>query len=191
MLRTITIMVLLASTGALAQTTLPSFDVASIRPNISGGSSSHVSRHSGEILLQNVSLREVIEMAYEIQDFGVSGPPWMASEKFDIMAKPPADAPKDQLGPMLQSLLAERFKLTIHRESKTMAAYALVVDKTETTGSFDFALHFTPDANAAEGDSGPSLFTALQEQMGLKLVAQKLPVEIVVVDHVEKVPTEN
>jgi uncharacterized protein (TIGR03435 family) len=230
--------IVLASCGAAAQ----AFEVASVKLNVSGQSGSHVSRHSGEVSLQNVSLREVIGMAYEIQDFGISGPDWMASEKLDIVAKPPAAVGSDQLGKMLQALLAERFKLSVHREPKTVQAYALVVakgglkmketeagpshtsdsrrqltaqkvsikwladwlslrlsgpvvDQTETKGSFDFTLQWTPEGGAneksADNPAGPSIFSALQEQLGLRLQAQKLPVEVVVVDHVEKVPTEN
>jgi uncharacterized protein (TIGR03435 family) len=82
-----------------------------------------------------------------------------------------------------------------------------VVDKTGLTGNYDFTLHWTPDPGeaqpfkgpvggppgvdtAAPSDSGPSIFAALQEQLGLKLESQKGPVEIIVVDHVEK-PSEN
>jgi uncharacterized protein (TIGR03435 family) len=71
-----------------------------------------------------------------------------------------------------------------------------VIDKTETKGVFDIQLKFAPEATAARepraGDaSAPSIFTALQEQVGLKLQSEKLPVEVVVVDHIERVPTEN
>jgi uncharacterized protein (TIGR03435 family) len=69
---------------------------------------------------------------------------------------------------------------------------APVVDKTETTAVYDMVLKFVPPAK--QGDdaaAGPSVFTALQEQLGLKLESRKLPVEVVVVDHMERVPTEN
>jgi len=64
-----------------------------------------------------------------------------------------------------------------------------VVDKTGIEGNFEFRLDYAPDGTA---DSPlPSIFTALQEQLGLKLEAQKVPVEMLVIDHVERVPTEN
>jgi uncharacterized protein (TIGR03435 family) len=75
-----------------------------------------------------------------------------------------------------------------------------VIDKTGLTGAFNGELHWTPDdvqpsppgaGDSALPDSGPSIFTALQEQFGLKLIARRGPVEVVVIDHVEKLPTEN
>jgi uncharacterized protein (TIGR03435 family) len=66
-----------------------------------------------------------------------------------------------------------------------------VVDKTALQGDFAFELEWTPDPSPAPADdSGPSIFTALQEQLGLKLEPQKGPVEILVIDHVER-PSEN
>ena len=68
--------------------------------------------------------------AYDIQDFQLEGPDWMANVRFDIAAKyPPVDSTKDQRTLMLQSLLAERFHLVVHRQTKEMPAYALVVAK--------------------------------------------------------------
>jgi len=74
-----------------------------------------------------------------------------------------------------------------------------VVDKTGLTGVYNLKLEWTPDeqpagkgeASSGEPALGPSIFTSLQEQLGLKLQTQKLPVEIIVVDRLEKVPTEN
>jgi uncharacterized protein (TIGR03435 family) len=78
-----------------------------------------------------------------------------------------------------------------------------VIDLTNLSGVFDFRLDWTPDdeqmiARAGEGKersadktNGPSVFTALQEQLGLRLETRRLPVEILVIDHVEKAPTEN
>jgi uncharacterized protein (TIGR03435 family) len=69
---------------------------------------------------------------------------------------------------------------------------AHVVDKTGLTGRYDINLSFAPNASLATTDSSlPSIFTAVQEQLGLKLIPEKVPVEMLVVDHVEKVPTEN
>lgn len=70
----------------------------------------------------------------------------------------------------------------------------MVIDKTGLGGVYDFELHWSNDNLGSlpiEGDSFPLLFTALQETLGLRLQAEKVPVEIIVVDHVERVPTEN
>jgi uncharacterized protein (TIGR03435 family) len=66
----------------------------------------------------------------------------------------------------------------------------IVIDKTGLTGYYDVDLKWTPDEDLANGGSGPSLFTALEEQLGLKLVSKKAPVDVVVVDHIER-PSEN
>jgi uncharacterized protein (TIGR03435 family) len=145
---------------------------------------------------------------------------------------------------MLQSLLAERFQLKLHRETKEVPMYALVVGKTglkikegefgrsSTSGSpghltaqkmpiakladflsgqlgspvtdmtgmkgfFDFTLEWAPDSRPGEAgaitDSAPgaSVFTAVQERLGLKLEGRKGPVEMLVIEHVEKIPTGN
>src|SRR5260221_90014 len=105
------------------------FEVASIKPNVSGSghSSSHTSK--GGVTMRNVSLKQCIEMAYDVKDYALSGPDWLSSEKFDIVAKPPSGTPDDQFRPMMQSLLGDRFKLAVRREPKTLSAYALVVGK--------------------------------------------------------------
>jgi uncharacterized protein (TIGR03435 family) len=222
------------------------FETASIKANNSGSrSSSSHSSPGGTVMIENMSLKQLVERAYDVKDFSLSGPDWMDTVRFDIVAKPPSAVSREEMAVLFQSLLAERFKLTIHRETKTMSAYALVaakgglkvtavepgpggtnsnmnggkgmltarktsmegfagwlstrldhpvVDKTDIKGVFDIKLEWTQDeAQSAEADTGagPTIFTALQEQLGLRLVAQKLPVEIIVVDHVEKVPTEN
>ena len=246
-------LIFLTSYGAFGQPAAAplAFEVASVKPNKSGerGSSTHY--RDGEIVLRNVSLKQFIELVYEVKDYSLSGPDWLGSERFDIAAKFAPGTPREQVLRMAQALLAERFKLAVHRESKVLLAYALVaakngpklreveaggsdtstgrgqftgrkvsmpqfadwlsrmmdrpvVDKTEIKGVFDIKLEWTPEESQPLGlgetgerrpptdsPSGPSIFTALQEQLGLKLQGQKLPVEILVVDHAEKVPTEN
>jgi uncharacterized protein (TIGR03435 family) len=138
---------------------------------------------------------------------------------------------------MLQGLLADRFRLSIHHESREKPVYdlvvaksgsklaespagnggysmgngqltgkgitidtltfslsnevgRLVVDKTGLTGKYEMALKWTPDDAQGESDAGPSIFAALEEQLGLKLVSAKGPVDTIVVDHAEK-PSEN
>ena len=79
--------------------------------------------------IRYMSLRQLTIAAYGIQSYQLSGPDWMASARFDIAARMPAGATRDQLPEMLQALLAERFKLTIHRENRELPVYALEVGK--------------------------------------------------------------
>jgi uncharacterized protein (TIGR03435 family) len=175
-------------------------------------------------------------MGWRVRDFQIiGGPAWVNSEGFDIEAKGDHSASDAQLGQMVQSLLADRFKLALHRETRQLPVYALVVakngpkirestaarpgmaggpgqldaqkislqvftqtlgrqldhpvlDQTGLTGRYDFKLNWSPDESDATG--GPSIFTAVQEQLGLKLETQTGPVEVLVIDHAEK-PSDN
>jgi uncharacterized protein (TIGR03435 family) len=233
------------------------FQVASIKPNGSGDPGSSWSMSPGETVMHNITLKQFIGIAYDVRDYSLSGPAWISTERFDMNARTPAEvtAAKDSVRrahlfqAAMQALLADRFKLVVHRETRNMPAYALVVakgglkiapdeseggstttdkngkltatrismarmagwlandmsypvtDKTEIAGVFSFRLEYTPERNlSATGpgenahssdSSAPSIFTALQEQLGLKLEPQKLPVDIIVVDNVARVPTEN
>ena len=266
MIRTITSASLLAFTlgGAFGQSApeRPAFEVASVKPNQSGDRGMSFGRPPGRFTATNVTLKLLITYAYGVSDHQISGgPSWLNSERYDIVAKEPADDPsvartmpmlhenpgvaKTML--MLQTLLSDRFQLRLLRETKELPGYALVVaknghklhegegtgngmrigrgrittqaismdnfsknlgrlpgrpvvDRTALKGKFAFTLEWTPDPSQPTGllgpspapvdDSGPSIFTALQEQLGLKLEPQKGPVEILVIDHVEK-PSEN
>jgi uncharacterized protein (TIGR03435 family) len=224
----------------------PELDVASVKPNKSEGGRSSMRLDKSEAIFENTPLRKIVGAAYGIQedrDYALSAPDWMRFERFDVVVKFPPGTPLEQLMLMLQNLLADRFKLKAHRESREMPVYALVVgksgsklresapgatggvgmtgvgritsraaplqgladhlsnaalqidrpviDQTGLKGRYDFTLEWTPD-NLPPGDStAPSLFTAVQEQLGLKLESRKAPVEIVVVDSAEKTPTEN
>jgi uncharacterized protein (TIGR03435 family) len=216
------------------------FEAASVKPNTTGSDHSSTNGSAGQIVFTNVSLGRLIQRAYGVKSYQLTGPDWMDTVKFDIVAKYPAGASKDQRPPMLRTLLAERFHLAIHLESKEMPAYALVVakggpklqaaeplghssdsrgrfddqgvsmavladrlasqlehpvvDKTALTGAYNLKLEWTADDRQADkGDpaTGPSIFAALQEQLGLKLQTEKLPIEIVIVDHVDRTPVEN
>jgi uncharacterized protein (TIGR03435 family) len=236
--------IVLAALAAFGQSEAPlAFEVASVKPNDSGSGSSHTNGTTGQLTITNRSLKDLIEMAYSVHDFQIVGPEWLGSVKFDIVAKIPAGAQKNQRPGMMQTLLLERFHLVIHRESREMPAFALiagksgpklqqvkpgdtnlnnnghngamtidgegvsmavlaetltrivehpVVDKTGLEGVYNLKLEYTADNAKSDGpDSGPSIYTALQEQLGLKLQTQKLPIEVIVVDRVERVPTEN
>jgi uncharacterized protein (TIGR03435 family) len=198
---------------------------------------------TGRLTYSNVTLKEIISKAYKVQKYGISGPGWMDSERFDIVAKFSPGMADDELPPMLQTLLTERFGLTLHRETKEMPVYALtvaktglkikpveketgissrssrverhvvasvpmaglaeyltgelkerpVVDRTGLPGAYEVTLNWAAeDAPAAAGDDAlPSVFTALQEQAGLKLEPARGSVEILVVDRANRVPTDN
>ncbi len=208
----------------------------------------------GRISMSGVTVKILIQRSYGVRDFQIiGGPAWMGSERYDITAKPEGAATPDQVKLMTQALLADRFKLQFHRETKELPTYALVVgkggqkfhesevvpegsdkprgtrisvgrgqfelngaamaalanqlgqvlgrsviDKTELTGNYDFKLEWTLDesqgairpaggeAPPPSDNSGVSIFTAVQDQLGLKLEATKGPVEILVIDRAEK-----
>ncbi len=197
----------------------------------------------GRVSYHNVTLQNLLAQAYRIKNLQVSGPDWLDSDRFDIVAKLKQEANEDQLPMMLQALLKERFKLSFHLEPKQVTAYALltakggpklrsidgdggvrttmgttrrhlsgrvsmvglagllsnmvdrpVVDMTELKGVYDVDLEWSVDdtpERTAQANDPPSLFTALQEKLGLRLDSRKAPVDIYVIDHVERVPTEN
>jgi uncharacterized protein (TIGR03435 family) len=246
------------------------FEVASIKPAAPkppGRIQISMGGDPGRINYTSVSLKNLIERAYSMKSYQVSGPDWMDSERFDVAAKLPEGARQSDVPVMLQALLAERFKLTIHREQKSMPVYAIVVgksgvkmpkvegdarpgpgpgtfrmqmgakgrqltgmatidnlagmlsrmldrpviDATELKDTYDLNLEWAPDereggmrmmagvpvgdhppaSESSDSTSAPSLFAAVQEQLGLKLDPRKGQVDIVVVDSVEKAPTHN
>ncbi len=118
-------------TVAPAQTTAqrPEFEVASVRANKSGSGSFSVSMPAGRYETSNVPLREIIRSAFQLKDYQIAGPDWIKSEHYDIQAKMPEGSSKDQVYPMIQALLADRFKMQFHRETREMPIYALLVSK--------------------------------------------------------------
>lgn len=123
-------------------------------------------------MITNGTLRDIIETAYNVRDFQIpGGPGWLNSERYDISARSAADSAQTETRLKLQALLAQRFQLRIHREMR---------EPVEVGG------HGGPVSLS----DVPSIFTALQEQLGLKLESTKGQVEVVVVDHAEK-PDEN
>jgi bla regulator protein blaR1 len=252
--------------GAAAAQGPDTFEVASIKLGdpLANGTAMGFENGAG-FKLENGTLRQIILYAYDLRDFqltGVSG--WMTSERYNILAKGVLDeGPSTYMGmtdkqreaafalirKRLQKLLAERFHLVIHNETRELPIYALVVAKggvkikpnttpstagtsmtrgramykatrasldqiaeslaeitgrpvrneTGLTGFYDANVQWTPDAATGVPDApdkpadaviGPTLLTAVQEQLGLKLEAKKGPVEIVVVDRADR-PTEN
>jgi uncharacterized protein (TIGR03435 family) len=263
----------------------PPSDGNRVRIMMNGGPGSS---DPGRIHYENVSLKMLLTKAYGVQEYQISGPDWLDSERFDIEAKLPDATTKEQFQAMLQNLLIERFKMSIHRDEKELPTYVLlvakngpklkpssvdpaapdpgptgkmvmgkdgfpdmragghgvmmammmgrgakmaasqasmqelaerladqlgrpVVDQTGLTGKYEFELHFSmeglvmppppPGARMApppgaveapsDGESSPTLQTAIQEQLGLRLESKKAPLDLIVIDHIEKVPTEN
>jgi uncharacterized protein (TIGR03435 family) len=221
---------------AFAQT---QFEVAAIKRS----DPSHVGVQTfiapgGKFSALTAPLKSLVCFAYQLRDHQVTGgPAWVETEPFDVSAKTDGVAGYDQIRGMVQALLADRFQLKFHRETREQPIYSLVlakngpklqgvqsagrgvgigargrlngngsdmatlasalsgmlgrsvVDRTGLKQFYDFAVTWTPDEEQANAP-GPSLFTAIQEQLGLKLESTKGPVEVLVIDHAEK-PSEN
>ncbi len=108
------------------------FEVASIKPAQPmpmGRMMIGMNADAGMLRYTNVSLKDCIRAAYRVEEFQIQGPDWLGSQRFDIVAKLPDGSSKEQIPEMLQNLLAERFKLTLHKETKHRDIYALVVGK--------------------------------------------------------------
>jgi uncharacterized protein (TIGR03435 family) len=192
--------------------------------------------------MRNVDLSECVQWAYGVQFYRISGLSSLRAERHDIFAKAEGPVPLSQLEVMLQDLLAKRFNLTLHRETKMLGVYELVaakggpklptpkadgdmspshsseslprvedgnfvfrdtsmpefaeklsqlremdrpvVDRTGVKGVFDITLKGA--ASAMLQPDGPSLFTLVKEQLGLKFVSAKAPIEVLVIDRAEK-----
>jgi uncharacterized protein (TIGR03435 family) len=129
----------LAAGAALGQApaAAPAFEVASIKPAapldanavMSGKLHLGMRTDAARVDIGYLSLADLIHLAYRVKPFQISGPDWMGGQRFDIQAKIPEGASTDQVPEMLQALLAERFKLAVHRENTEQAVYALVVGK--------------------------------------------------------------
>jgi uncharacterized protein (TIGR03435 family) len=276
------------------------FEVASVHPGMEPGPAVESGRHVGtrvvgdRVDIGSASLLQLIMTAYSVKGTDVAGPDWIRdySHAFDIQARLPSGATAAQLPEMLRTLLEERFKLTVHRETKLRSGYALVVapsglrlqpsvpesdaqerasdqdknaagrglrrssegisgtmqgpygaqrvsvsngilhmewsamttkglaeslagtlgqpvvDMTDLKGTYNVALEYAqrdvaPSARAAPATGGAgsndlaaveppfaSVFEAVNK-LGLRLEGRKVPVEQLVIDHVEKTPTEN
>jgi uncharacterized protein (TIGR03435 family) len=254
----IAVTALLSLCAAFAQPQTPpktlKFEVATLKPtqDSSGRGGIRPAQGGERYLATAVPLRLMIMVAYQLKtEQIVGGPDWMNTDRWDMNAKAEKPSTSDELHLMLQDLLAERFQLKFHRETKELPVYVLSVDKapkmtphdaasagdpwidqavdrvvqvrlsakfcpmdyfawrlgqlldrpvinkTQIKGGFDFELSYTRDLppGIREGallngepidTSGPNIFTAIRQQLGLKLEAQKGPVETLVIDHVEK-----
>jgi len=225
---------------AAGSTQKPTFDVASIKRNLSGSDiSANRLQPGGRLTMINRSLENIVREVYGFQTFQVAGASeWMRNERWDIVAKADGDPSFDQILGMMKTLLADRFKLVSHYESREMPIYVLVAaradrrlgpqlktstascplqcrtnmspgrivavgrtmsdlarnlsavagravqDKSEVLGAFDAELTWN------DTEQGPSLFTAVQEQLGLKLEPQRGLVNTFVIDSAES-PSED
>jgi bla regulator protein blaR1 len=254
----------------------PAFDVTSVKPNKSGdGRIAMLPAANGGWSATNVTLGMLIRIAFQLQDNQiVGGPKWLFDDRFDVLGSgnAPGAAPS-LLFPKLQTLLADRFSLATHTETRELPMFALVragqdklgpnlkpstatdcpvaspgpgnsrpiplspaqmqvcgimlgpgrlssghvtleqlasnlsrlvgsivLDKTGLEGFYGFTLEYTPDPSlSGRGDlpgpppgldvaviAGPSLFSAVQEQLGLKLESTKGPVSVLVIDRAEQ-----
>jgi uncharacterized protein (TIGR03435 family) len=123
------------SAALLAQTApaRPEFEVASIKPAIEApaGTQVHVGVQidGAQVHCTYLSVKDYIRIAYKVKDYQVSGPDWLASDRYDIHAKLPAGATRDQVPEMLQTLLEQRFQIKMHRAPKEFPVYGVVVGK--------------------------------------------------------------
>jgi len=235
---------LVFSASGFGQSAAPAsaFDAASIRlstPDDVRGSTFEFP--PGGVRITNGTLMAIIESAFEVRDFQILGAPgWADSDHFNIVARSAEGDRSLEISATrrkLQTLLSQRFRLKMHRETRELPVYALAIgknssklndaktsngpagiqracgqmtgtgssitnlatylsrelgrpvqDRTDLTGRYDFHVDWTPDAGPCTGAStdGPSLFTALQEQLGLKLESTRGPVEVIMIDSVEK-----
>ena len=285
---TVAVLLVAAAYGLFGQSEAhPAFAVASIKQNTSNWSdrTQHPMgagyRPGGRLTATNASLMLLIQFAYAVHDSPhwlplpasqvVGGPAWINSLRYDIQAEPGAGADPKQIWLMWQTLLADRFKLGLHRETRELPIYQLevaksgpklpaakeagcvsfplgtpprpvpgkvdcgyvsgpfslytgrlriegrkvhiadlarelasvldgpILDETGFAGEFDLDLNFTPDDALKGFPAGyggptdpnfPNIFAALEQQLGLKLVPAKGPVEVLVIDHAER-PTTN
>lgn len=232
------------------------FEVATIKPSNPAAQGKLLTIKGRQVLTINTALSDLISFSYGLHLRQViGGPSWMESDKYDITGQPEGQGMPNinQMRDMIRALLEDRFKLTTHRETRELSAYALVVasggpkvtkndtnpnglpgllfrglgvlpvtnatmgdfagvmqlavldrpviDKTGLQGRYDFTLTWTPDETqfasfgvriptSTDPNAPPVLFTAIQEQLGLKFDSVRAPVEVMVIDRVER-PSEN
>jgi uncharacterized protein (TIGR03435 family) len=119
------------------------FETATISPFIPSDDDSQPAREAGIMAYSNVSLKLMMTAAYGIRIDQIVGPPWLDVDRWDVLAKPPSDTDKDKVPAMLRNLLADRFHLVAHMETRPREGYALTVAKdgpklptvTEITGA--------------------------------------------------------
>jgi uncharacterized protein (TIGR03435 family) len=227
---------------------LPQYDIVSIKPNDTGSGSQRVSVVASRYFAQNVGVRVLLSGAYGLkQDLILGIPKSIDDKRFDVEAKIVEsdkavlkELTNEQRQAMLRPVLADRFAIQAHLETRVLPIYELIVlpagvkakqgipgaaqtrnvstrrrefdshettiavladalsnqlhvpvmDKTGLSGVYDLNLKWSLEEDPPAADNAPSIFTALQEQLGLKLRSTKGPTEVLVVDHIE-MPAEN
>jgi uncharacterized protein (TIGR03435 family) len=224
------------------------FDAVSIResaPTDSAGGGMRLQRN-GDIRVDHMSATTIVAIAHQLDSYRVvNAPDWANATYYDIVARANADSTRDETFAMMRAMLADRFKLGAHRETRPIQGFAIVrtgnpgprlqpstvnceenargprcaegaitsnsarifgtpianlikivgsvmrapiVDKTGLTGTFDVDLRWSPDA--APTDDTPVMATALQEQLGLRLQREQVPLDVLVIDRIER-PSQN
>jgi uncharacterized protein (TIGR03435 family) len=121
---------LLTGLAAWGQVAPPlAFDVASVKPTPPSAPWREAKAGVDRIDFPGTTLRYNIAFAYGVKEYQISGPPWLADAKFDILAKGPEGTTREQLPEMMRALLAERFKLQVHHETKEFSVFVLSVGK--------------------------------------------------------------
>ena len=246
--RTACLLALLPLGGFAQDAPIPAFDVASIRASDARGES--LQREPASITMRNNRLASIIAWAYDVEEYQLSGPTWMNDARFDVIAKSAGEVKEPEQRRMMQKLLADRFRLAVHRQTREMTALILtvaktgsklepgnpddasnfttgkmnltgknatiaqlahffsheihipVIDQTGLTGKYNYFLdinaYVTEEIRKSEGPNGGPppeassiVAQAVQAQLGLKLDSRKAAVEVVVVDHLERTPTDN
>src|ERR1041385_6222253 len=122
------LLLLLSSCCTFAQA--PAFEVADVKVNQSGEARMAIDlQPGGKLVMRNVPMKVMIVFAYHVRPEALTGPAWMDTARYDVVAKASEKASQDEVRRMTQTLLAERFKLAIHTEQRPMAAYAMTVGK--------------------------------------------------------------
>ncbi len=235
------------------------FEAATIKLNNRGENGADFDTHPGGLLhVRNNPMQNVIRNAYGVAQVFllIGGPDWIHSDRYDMEARAEGNPSRDQMMSMLQSLLEDRIKLKVHRETRDVPVYVMtvvkggpkltaysegtcidfdpnnppprpapgekpldhcgnnwvgsgmwiaskadmgsitgaislivrrkVIDKTGLTGMYNIRLELPPDPLNTTDASGPSMFTVLEEQLGLRLESSKGPADVLVIDHIER-----
>jgi uncharacterized protein (TIGR03435 family) len=234
-----------------SSTLAPSFQVATIKPSAPEESRT-IQIRGNRFATTDTSVVDLLKNAYGLHEQEIAGgPKWLKTQKFDLVGDPETQTrpSSDNFKKMVQNLLADRFHLTAHHETRDLSVFAIVAaksgpklnkstrpsdgipsvayspgqlsvanatladlatflqrfvsdrpvfDQTGIIGKYDLILRWTPDELQAGGShqgndndsSLPGLYTAIQEQLGLKLQEAKRPAQVFVLDHVD-MPSEN
>jgi uncharacterized protein (TIGR03435 family) len=244
-MRSRAVLIALTCVTLVAQVATQTFDAASIKESADTANTGGGMRllPSGDIRVQHMTARALITIAHQVEPYQLVGAPdWTNASYFDINARANAATTREQTFAMMRALLAERFKLAVHREMREVQGFALVrasdrlgpgltptsinceenprgprcseggitsttfnafgiplpnvirllaghmsapiVDETKLAGTFDVALRWANEPGGS--DDAPVIGTAIREQLGLRLERRQVPLEVLVVDRIER-----